>query len=280
MDHQDQEIQMNIALQFDDQEYDTAEIKAVDMNPRATSRKCTDVALCGIFVGLLVWVLFIFTYSTIRGDLSKLTAGLDHANNLCGQPHKNALLDFSKYPYVYMNPATILINPQQAYRERVCVKKCPENGEKPACPLLINLPYQKLCNKIPASQDTQIFWDSYCLPNEWTHLRNILPLFNRNYTGYFAYDLSKFWWAILTGALVSVGLAIGFFYLIGIMKVWFYWMVIGFSLAGIGFFGWLFMENALDLWNKYDDFKENPHLKWMNEGDLQAFDTKAQVHMV
>lgn len=64
------------------------------------------------------------------------------------------------------------------------------------------------------------------------------------------------------------------------MKVWFYWMVIGFSLAGLGFFGWLFMENATDLWSKYDDFKENPLVEWMNEADLQAFDSKAQVHIV
>lgn len=63
-------------------------------------------------------------YAYSNGDVSKLTAPLDAANNFCG-----TTAGFEDYPYLYLTDFDD-VNLQEIFTSGICVKECPATTDE------------------------------------------------------------------------------------------------------------------------------------------------------
>ena len=81
-------------------------------------RRCKDVFALLIFAAYWVGMLYVASVAVREGDLSRLGAGMDYDNRLCGVQSEKA--DLKHLPYVYF---ACLVYGQR--HPTVCVDSCP-----------------------------------------------------------------------------------------------------------------------------------------------------------
>ena len=104
---------MNPATDSDEQtqyEYDKELLKG----PKRI-RRCTDITFCSIFIAFSAFGLFWIIHCLIKGDLTRIALPTDRNNHSCGKVNKSTIAnlntDYTSFPYLYIDPATIQVNP-------------------------------------------------------------------------------------------------------------------------------------------------------------------------
>lgn len=125
------------------------------------NRSCTDVITCGTSFGFFAFWIFVIVYAYTEGDLKHVSIPEDTVGRFCGK--KSGEVNYTNFPYLYLDPTTISTNPTMAINERLCVQKCPNIGELPSYPLT-NTASDGIygANARIATGETQLMYGKYC----------------------------------------------------------------------------------------------------------------------
>lgn len=205
-----------------------------------TSRSCTDIICCFLFIAFIATSGFVLIDSRQKGDLSRIGRPYDYDGRACG--YVNGTNDLTEYKYLFFDLEDIT----EILPNSVCVKSCPtDSGQQIECYPTKNVPN---CGDL-VSYDSFKFLGGFCLPAQDEFLQQIGSLFS----GFNLESIADSIWVNRYIILSFIGVAFLLSYFFTLFLQYCTWLVVAISIIGIYVVGGFL---SILCWRKYKSILE------------------------